>query len=113
MSNITTIRAMKSFIQSQIKEVDVIEGFDEDTTVDCVLDYLDNHGYEAPNVIYNQDAFEVVSGTAFNDYYNIDKIDFSGCESSLDALTLEANAILYNAYSEILNEMIKDYLQYA
>ena len=62
-----------------------------------VCDLLDENSYCAPEVIYNADAWEVVTGSAFNKY-TADFLDFSECESSLDCIMQEARGLLNDVY---------------
>src|SRR5574344_1779873 len=98
MSNFTlntVLNSIESDVQDVLSRLDQ-EAINELTPSD-VCDLLDENSYYAPEVIYYCDAWEVVAGSSFNDYsaeYN----DFSDCESSLDCIMLEANALVNDAY---------------
>ena len=109
--SVTTINAMKNFINSQIVEINRFNEFDENTSIDDLVLILEEHDYESPEVIYNADAYEIVSGSQFNDYYPSEKSDFSECENALDCLSIEANAILKSAYENLLRDVISDFIE--
>ena len=98
MSNFTLNTVLDS-IKSDIQ--DVLRNLSQDEinelTPSDVCDLLDENSYFAPEVIYYCDGWEVVAGSSFNDYsagFN----DFSECESSLDCIMIEANALVNDAY---------------
>lgn len=98
MSNFTLNNVLDS-IKSDVQ--DVLRGLSQDElnelTPSDVCDLLDENNYHAPEVIYYADGWEVVAGSSFNDYsagFN----DFSNCESSLDCIMQEANALVNDAY---------------
>ncbi|MEG0407296.1 MAG: hypothetical protein RR623_00355 [Bacilli bacterium] len=68
-----------------------------DLTPSDVCDLLDENSYYAPEVIYYADAWEIVAGSSFNKY-TADFLDFSECESSLDCIMQEANALVNDVY---------------
>ena len=98
MSNFTLNTVLKS-IRSDVQ--DVLRNLSQDEinelTPNDVCDLLDENSYYAPEVIYYVDAWEVVVGSSFNDY-NAENLDFSACETSLDCLIQEANALVNDAY---------------
>ena len=107
MSNFTLNTVLVS-IKSDIH--DVLRSLSQDEinnlTPSDVCDLLDDNHYFAPEVIYYADGWEVVAGSSFNDYsagssfkdYSAGNNDFSECESALDCVMLEANALVNDAY---------------
>lgn len=91
----TVIDSIKSDIQDVLSRLDQ-DAINELTPSD-VCDLLDENSYYAPEVIYYHDAWEIVAGSSFNDY-NAESLDFSTCESSLDCIMQEANALVNDAY---------------
>lgn len=113
MSNFTlntVLESIKSDIQEVLSRLDQ-NAINELSPCD-ICDMLDENHYLAPEVIYYADAWEVVGGNSFNDYY-IEKLDFSTCEYAMDCLMLEANHLVNEAYysereaiaAEILDEL--------
>lgn len=109
--SVTTIKSMKKFINSQLTEVNRFNEFDENTSVDDLVLILEEHDYEAPSVVYHAEAYEIVAGPTFNDYYPDENFDFSECENALDCLSIEANAILKSAYDNLLRDVISDFIE--
>ena len=107
MSNFTLNTVLVS-IESDIRGVLRNLSQDEinELTPNDVCDLLDDNHYFAPEVIYYADGWEVVAGSSFNDYsagssfkdYSAGNNDFSGCETALDCVMLEANALVNDAY---------------
>ena len=94
-----TLNTVLDSIKSDIQ--DVLNRLDQDTidnlTPSDICDMLDENRYLAPEVIHYADAREVVAGSSFN-AYNAENLDFSACETSLDCLIQEANALVNDAY---------------
>lgn len=109
--SVTTIKAMKQFINSQLVEINRFNEFDENASIDDLVLILEEHDYEAPETTYYADAYEIVSGSQFIDYYPSEKFDFSECDNSLECVTLEANAILKSAYENLLRDVISDFIE--
>lgn len=91
----TVLDSIKSDIQDVLRNLSQDEL--NDLTPSDVCDLLDENSYYAPEVIYYADAWEIVAGSSFNDY-SAECLDFSTCESSLDCIMLEANALVNDAY---------------
>ena len=98
MSNFTLNTVLES-IRSDVQ--DVLSRLDQDVinelTPSDVCDLLDENSYFAPEVIYYADAWEVIAGSTFNDY-NVNDLDFNGCQYALDCVMLEANHLVSEAY---------------
>ena len=98
MSNFTLNTVLDS-IKSDIQ--DVLSRFSQEEINNLepsdVCNLLDENSYYAPEVIYNADAWEVVTGGSFNKY-TADFLDFSECESSLDYIMQEARGLLNDVY---------------
>lgn len=111
MSNFTLNTVLDS-IKSDVQDVlrNVSDNDLRDMTADDVCNLLDDNSYFAPEVIYYADGWEIVAGSSFNDYsagYN----DFSNCESSLDCIMMEANALVNDAYYSERGEIAQDVLE--
>ena len=94
-----TLNTVLDSIKSDVQDVLSRLSQDEinELTPSAVCDLLDENNYYVPEVIYYADAWEVVAGSAFNDY-EASCLDFSGCEGSLDCLMREANGLVNDAY---------------
>lgn len=94
-----TLNTVLNSIKSDIN--DILRNLSQDElnelTPSDVCDLLDDNHYCAPEVIYYADGWEVVAGSSFNNY-STGYQDFSECESSLDCIMLEANALVNDAY---------------
>lgn len=110
MSNFTLNTVLDS-IKSDVQDVLGRLTQDEinDLTPSDVCDLLDENSYFAPEVIFYADAWEVVAGSAFNKY-SADFLDFSECESSLDCIIQEANALVNDAYYSEREDIAADIL---
>lgn len=99
MSNFTLNTVLES-IKSDVQ--DVLRNLSQDElnelTPSDVCDLLDENSYYAPEVIYYADAWEVVAGSAFNGYGDVEPLDFSGCDNALDCVMHEARMLVDNAY---------------
>ena len=107
----TVLDSIKSDVQEVLSRLSQNEI--DDLTLSDVCDLLDENRYYAPEVIYYADAWEVVAGNSFNDYEAHD-LDFANCNSSLDCITQEANALVDDAYyseREAIAAKILDELQ--
>lgn len=110
MSNFTldtVLDSIKSDVQDVLRRLTQDE-INELTPSD-VCDLLDENSYYAPEVIYYADAWEVVAGSAFNDY-SADGLDFSGCESSLACIMIEANGLVNDVYYSEREAIAADFL---
>lgn len=98
MSNFTLNYVLES-IRSDIKDVlrNVADHDLRNMTAEDACDLLDDNNYYAPEVIYYADGWEIVAGDQFNKY-SAGVLDFSECESSLDCIMIEANALVNDAY---------------
>ena len=109
-----TINSVLNSIRSDVQ--DVLSRFSQDEinelTPNDVCDLLDENNYYALEVIYYDDAWEIVTSSQFNDYDTIEKIDFSACENALDCIMLEAQMILDSVYyaerAVIAHEVLED-----
>ncbi len=103
LSNIEDVVRYANLSQDEINNLDA----------DAIRDLLDEHSYFAPEVIYYAEAWEIVAGNSFNDYSDYDKglVDFSSCDSALDCLVQEANAIISEAYSGEFESIANEYLE--
>ncbi|MBQ0114050.1 MAG: hypothetical protein KBT03_13050 [Bacteroidales bacterium] len=88
---------MSNYTDEQLSEMDVN---------DIVEELQENH-YTA-EVIYYADAWEIVAGSAFNDY-EAECLDFSNCDNSMECLMQEANQIIYSAYNSIAYEVAEEF----
>lgn len=96
-------------VQSNLGEVVTAgEEIDQHTVVDVVKDLLDSYNLGAPQVIYNSDAWDIITETGMED---CDRQDWSGCETALDCVTQEANALLDATYRKYLDEALENIRQ--
>lgn len=107
-----TLNSVLDSIRSDVQDVlrNVSDNDLRDMTADDVCNLLDDNSYFAPEVIYYCDGWEIVAGSSFNDYsagYN----DFSNCESALDCIMLEANALVNDAYYSERESIASDVLE--
>ena len=116
MSNFTLISVLDS-VRSNIEDVlaRVLDKDIESVSAEEVCDLLDSNHYLAPEVISYADAWEIVAGGQFDNYY-IEHPDFSDCKNALECVMLEAQQVVNCAYyeerekiaSEVLSEWQTD-----
>lgn len=104
----TVLDSIKSDVQDILRNLSQDEI--NDLTPSDVCDLLDENSYFAPEVIYYADAWEIVAGSSFNDY-SAECLDFSTCESSLDCIMQEANALVNDAYYSEREAIAADVLE--
>ena len=110
MSNFTlntVLASIKSDVQDVLRNLSQ-EELNEMTASD-VCDLLDENSYLAPEVIYYADGYEIVAGSAFNEY-DAEDLDFSNCDNSLDCIMLEARGVVGAAYYANREEIAADVL---
>ena len=94
-----TLNNVLNYIRSDVKDIlkNVSDNDLRDMTPEDVVELLENNHYLAPEVVYYAEAWEIVSGSSFNDY-EADHLDFSNCENSLNCVMYEAQGIIDNVY---------------
>ena len=111
MSNFTLNTVLAS-IKSDVQ--DVLRNLSQDElnemTASDVCDLLDENSYFAPEVIYYADGWEIVAGSAFNDY-DAEDLDFSNCDNSLDCIMQESRGKVDAAYYANREEIAADVLE--
>lgn len=108
-----TLNSVLDSIRSDVK--DVLRNVSDDDlrymTAEDVCNLLDENSYYAPEVIYYADGWEIVAGSSFNDYDPAETLDFSGCETALDCIMLEARMLMesvyYNEREKIAQEVLE------
>ena len=103
----TVLASIKSDVQDVLRNLSQDE-LNEMTASD-VCDLLDENSYFAPEVIYYADGYEIVAGSAFNDY-DAEYLDFSNCDNSLDCIMQEARDKVHVAYYANREEIAADIL---
>ena len=95
-----TLKSVLDSIRSDVEDVlrNVADHDLRDMTAEDVCNLLDENSYYAPEVIYYADGWEIVASSSFNEYEPIDSLDFSGCETALDCIMLEARMIMESVY---------------
>lgn len=107
MSNFT-LNTISAHIASNLSSLSGDLRFtDRDDVAEMLRDELDSNNYDAPEVIYYADGWEVVAGGQFNNYECAD-LDFSGCDSATACVMQEANGLVYQAYSEMLDSALQE-----
>lgn len=81
------------------------EEVDQHDVVDVVRDLLDSYNLYAPQVVYNSDAWDIINESGMEDP---DRQDWDGCETALDCVTQEADAILNATYRKYLDEALEN-----
>ena len=110
MSNFTlntVLASIKSNVQDVLRNLSQ-EELNEMTSSD-VCDLLDENSYFAPEVIYYDDGYNIVAGSAFNDY-DAEYLDFSSCDNSLECIMQEARGKVDAAYYANREEIAADIL---
>ena len=79
---------------------------DESEVSDLIRTGLDNYHYDGVGVYF--EAFLIVGSAEFP---NAESVDFTGCESSLDCLMIEANDIAAQTYQEALSSEIEEVVE--
>lgn len=64
-------------------------------------------GADVLSIDYYADAWETVSSPEFDDV-TPDELDFSGCESSLECLNVEANALIRQCYMNSIDSYVEE-----
>ena len=95
-----TLNSVLNSIRSDVQDVlrNVADHDLRDMTAEDVCNLLDDNSYYAPEVIYYADGWEIVASSSFNEYEPMDKLDFSGCDNSLECIMLEARMIMESVY---------------
>ena len=110
MSNFTLNTVLAS-IKSDVQ--DVLSNLSQDElnkmTASDVCNLLDENSYFAPEVIYYADGWEIVAGSAFNDY-DAEDLDFASFDNSLDCIMQEARDKVHVAYYANREEIAADVL---
>lgn len=109
-----TLYNVLSQIKTQIREyITCGKSQDEinDLTLDEVIEILYDNHYYGVEVIYTYNAWEIVAGGSFNSYSTTeDKLDFTGCESSINCVLHEAMQIMNSVYYSERDKIIKELL---
>ena len=103
----TVLASIKSDVQDVLRNLSQDEL--NDMTASDVCDLLDENSYFAPEVIYYADGWEIVAGSAFNDY-DAEDLDFSNYDNSLDCVMQEARGKVDAAYYANREEIAADVL---
>jgi hypothetical protein len=77
---------------------------DQSEIEELIKEQLGSTCSTAAEVVYYHHAWEVVAGSDWNDY-EAEDVDFSNCESSLECVMAEANAVTKNAYNSLVGEI--------
>ena len=103
----TVLASIKSDVQDVLRNLSQ-EELNEMTASD-VCNLLDENSYFAPEVIYYADGYEIVAGSAFNEY-DAEYLDFSSCDNSLECIMQEARGKVDAAYYANREEIAADVL---
>ena len=104
----TTYTFIKSAVASEIMQLPKISfDYSQDNEY-TLLDHIESNGYCQPSEIgTTAEAYDIVwSDLARNTDYEMP--DFSSCNSSLECVEAEGQAILTGAYYEATQEIVKD-----
>ena len=104
----TTYAFIKSAVASEIMQLPKISFDYHQDNEQALLDHIENNGYCQPSEIgTTAEAYNIVwSDLARNTDYEMP--DFSSCNSSLECVEAEGQAILNAAYYEATQEIAKD-----
>ena len=103
-----TLTFIKSAVASEIMQLPKISFDSRQDNEQELLDHIEANGYCQPSEIgTTAEAYNIVwSDLARNTDYEMP--DFSSCQSSLECIEAEGQAILNGAYNEAINEIAKD-----
>jgi len=103
-----TFSFIKSAVASEIMQLPKISFFFRQDNAQELLDHIESNGYCQPSGIgTTAEAYDIVWGDlARNVDYEMP--DFSSCQSSLECIEAEGQAILNGAYYEATQEVVKD-----
>ena len=107
-TNMNTYTFIKSAVASEIMQLPKISFDYHQDNGQELLDHIENNGYCQPSEIgTTAEAYDIVwSDLARNTDYEMP--DFSMCQSSLECIEAEGQAILNGAYYEATQEIAKD-----
>ena len=103
-----TLTFIKSAVASEIMQLPKISFDSRQDNEQELLDHIEANGYCQPSEIgTTAEAYNIVwSDLARNTDYEMP--DFSSCQSSLECVEAEGQAILNGAYNEAINEIAKE-----
>jgi len=101
MSNYTP-NNLQANIESclELHSLTIDTDMDHSDIVDMVREQIDMNKDSLADVTYYHEAFEIVGGCDWNEY-EAEDLDFSQCDSALQALMQEANSIVAVAFSDL------------
>lgn len=99
-----TFSTVNEHVESNLSALSGVVFGPRDDFADVLRDALDDNHYGAPENIYNDDAWSIVSGGDFARYQP--ECDFSDCKTAVECVTEEAQAILREAYDEALSGVL-------
>jgi len=99
-----TVSTVIEHVESNLSSLKGVVFDRRDDFAEVLRDALDENLYGAPENIYNDDAWSIVSGTDFARYQP--ECDFGDCKTAVECVTQEAQAILSEAYSEELDSVL-------
>lgn len=103
-----TFTHIKSVVASEIMQLPTISFDYRQDNAQVLLEHIESNGYCQPSEIgTTAEAYDIVwSDLARNTEYEMP--DFSNCESSLECVEVEGQAILAGAYYEATQEIVKE-----
>ena len=103
-----TFAFIKSVVASEIMQLPEISFDYRQNNEQALLEHIEANGYCQPHGIgTTAEAYDIVwSDLARNTDYEMP--DFSYCNSSLECIEAEGQAILNGAYNEVINEIAKE-----
>lgn len=106
MADFNVLREALSAAQGNVQAALSGESLDVRNAADEIRTALDANHYDAPEVIYYHEGWDVVTDSQAPE--PAEAPDFSGCESATAAVMLEANLIMLAAYDQALSGVIDD-----
>jgi len=107
--NITISSVRESLEANMVNALDNIEvstSDDQDHIASLIMDEAQANDWDSVEVIYYHEAWEIVSGSQFNDYE--ETVDLEGCTSALDAVMREAQATMSNCCQSLASEIAQE-----
>ena len=99
---------IKSAVASEMMQLPKISFDYRQDNEQELLDHIEANGYcQPPEIGTTAEAYDIVWSDLARDT-DYEMPDFSGCESSLECIELEGQAILSGAYNDATQEIVKD-----
>ena len=102
-----TAETLRAHVAANIKYMTLEVESSQDIREAIIEALEENHYDDAPSVDYIHEAWAIIGSELWRNT-DIEKLDFSHCESAYDAVFHEAREVVYAAHHEAMNELARD-----